>query len=499
MRPDIAYTRSRRLPTETLQLIFSYLSPKDFDSARFTCSSWHLASLDSHQLRMIAELAGWSQCLPRAKAMSDSEIEKISDLLHRECRLADLRSPQSDSPQETCQTEGSFHEAATVDLTHLGHESEAISEANSTFSIDTHFLLFFHGQIIYLYHLEPSQPESLLTPVASITCPRPVLRVCMDASAGRHGVAALLEGHIACISNLEDELVFKSCALSRWHTPEHLSVVQVDSTHQSVILYNASFERDFTHGAPRHSRRRIRAMAEEEGVGSCEEQGAAPMSSSEGNQSRTAACSERDGSCADDTSIESAGAQTYLPMSRCNAPLTLYTSIGSSEDPPRSMALCPSRRSCIAFGCNEGVQLHWLEGLQKRTTLSSVNNSSASSDYHANLAPSPAPSEPSRSSPSPSNASQAAANEPQRKHLMKWFPLSAPSECLRFVPKHPSDTQMQSHLPTDTSHLETTPTRQRLRLVSSVDIPTRLGGASSAHRSLNSDITRNGIWTRLTR
>lgn len=40
----------------------------------------------------------------------------------------------------------------------------------------------------------------------------------------------------------------------------------------------------------------------------------------------------------------------------------LYHEIGSENDPPQSVALCP-RRQCVAFGCFSGLELHWVDYL----------------------------------------------------------------------------------------------------------------------------------------
>lgn len=41
---------------------------------------------------------------------------------------------------------------------------------------------------------------------------------------------------------------------------------------------------------------------------------------------------------------------------------TLYASLCSVDDMPRSVALCPQRR-CVAFGCSSGIELHWVDAL----------------------------------------------------------------------------------------------------------------------------------------
>jgi hypothetical protein len=45
------------------------------------------------------------------------------------------------------------------------------------------------------------------------------------------------------------------------------------------------------------------------------------------------------------------------PSSKHGKSRTMYRSIASLKDPPRSVALLHSRH-CVAFGCSEGVELH---------------------------------------------------------------------------------------------------------------------------------------------
>ena len=62
-----------------------------------------------------------------------------------------------------------------------------------------------------------------------------------------------------------------------------------------------------------------------------------------------------------------------------------YTNICSEDDPPRSVAICP-QRACVAFGCQGGIELHWVDALTGQD-------------------------------------------------LSRWFPLSTPSDFLYFLPQ----------------------------------------------------------------
>ncbi|KAF8428096.1 hypothetical protein EV426DRAFT_679985 [Tirmania nivea] len=61
-----------------------------------------------------------------------------------------------------------------------------------------------------------------------------------------------------------------------------------------------------------------------------------------------------------------------------------YKNICSEDDPPRSVAICP-QRACVAFGCQGGIELHWVDAFTGHD-------------------------------------------------LSRWFPLSAPSDFLYFLP-----------------------------------------------------------------
>lgn len=69
-------------------------------------------------------------------------------------------------------------------------------------------------------------------------------------------------------------------------------------------------------------------------------------------------------------------------------PRSLYLNLCSDDDPPRSVAICPQRR-CVAFGCSTGIELHWIDALTGQD-------------------------------------------------LSRWFPLTAPSDYLFFLPPRKS-------------------------------------------------------------
>ncbi|KAK5000928.1 hypothetical protein LTR66_000274 [Elasticomyces elasticus] len=79
---------------------------------------------------------------------------------------------------------------------------------------------------------------------------------------------------------------------------------------------------------------------------------------------------------------ETASEGSNVPVYRGHG--SLYRHLCSDDDPPRTVAICPSR-SCVAFGCAAGVELHWIDALTGQ-------------------------------------------------NLNRWFPLAAPSDHLYFLP-----------------------------------------------------------------
>jgi len=82
-----------------------------------------------------------------------------------------------------------------------------------------------------------------------------------------------------------------------------------------------------------------------------------------------------------------------------------YKNICSDDDPPRSVAICP-QRACVAFGCQGGIELHWVDALTGQD-------------------------------------------------LSRWFPLSAPSDFLYFLsPRRGIDSAKKLRLISSAVHPE---------------------------------------------
>ncbi|KAK0100231.1 hypothetical protein ONS95_008195 [Cadophora gregata] len=111
-------------------------------------------------------------------------------------------------------------------------------------------------------------------------------------------------------------------------------------------------------------------------------------------------------------------------------PRSLYRNLCSEDDPPRSVAICPQRR-CVAFGCSSGLELHWVDALTGQD-------------------------------------------------LNRWFPLTAPSDYLFFLPPR-----------------KTVDSAKKLRLISSAGRPHERSSMSSrafGHRARTSPFWERFGW-----
>ncbi|KAH7363903.1 hypothetical protein BKA65DRAFT_124573 [Rhexocercosporidium sp. MPI-PUGE-AT-0058] len=113
-----------------------------------------------------------------------------------------------------------------------------------------------------------------------------------------------------------------------------------------------------------------------------------------------------------------------------NGPRSIYRNLCSEDDPPRSVAVCPQRR-CVAFGCSSGLELHWVDALTGQD-------------------------------------------------LNRWFPLTAPSDYLFFLPPRKS-----------------VDSAKKLRLISSAGRPNERPSMSSkafGHRARTSPFWERFGW-----
>jgi len=217
----------------------------------------------------------------------------------------------------------------------------------------------------------------------------------MDTSKGGHSLAAILDGRMGLVCDLRADIGETEPPPPRTSTNAPRSVVNNMGT--------LSFSQDFYTEKTSGSARNINIMHVHSDL-----QRSSLLSASKHAPRSTAMVTSREPripleyapECAPCTSSNdlplpnnqgmskvesnttSTKGTTSFPVS--SAPFSLYHALGYPNDPPRSVAVCESRQ-CIAWGCNGGVELHWVD-------VSSGRNK------------------------------------------MKWWPVSCPSDYLYFLP-----------------------------------------------------------------
>ena len=405
------------LPTEILENIYKRLDPVDFNSARHTCRAWMIASLDAKLLGLMLKRGGWW-----AAAQADVELQKcdgqiypdkvdpewlLSGRLATECSLRPdwtgnglFRSPYGSPDGEYSPTIGLVRTSQT-DFSELSNGYAPMSGGeigaglHFTVSICNKFLLVTEGCIIYIYSLladwlHTHQPGGHLSLMTTIICPHRVLAVSMDTSSDRFAVAGLLEGRLGLVCDLHRDSSKSKVAPGPRALSDTLQYVRSPaySSHASggYILTEATSPRLYGTTTLEGLDRRAMYPSDQAMAFAMSEatipdvHGARPVGTSW---------------TLDDLYLTPVSPPPQTPPTFTNAsyiPIengsrSIYRNLCSAEDPPRSVAICPQRR-CVAFGCAAGIELHWIDALTGQD-------------------------------------------------LNRWFPLTAPSDSLYFLPPRP--------------------------------------------------------------
>ncbi|KAF2266336.1 hypothetical protein CC78DRAFT_155019 [Lojkania enalia] len=415
------YSQSHSIPTEILQNIYTYLGPQDFDAARHTCRTWMRASLNKPLLISMLKRGGWwssveqdfgkrSNVVDQAGLRAHSSDEWfLSRRISRECSLSALWFSNGLS---TARDRTPIPEIAWTDFAELAdgyHGTEGRHSAGLVFnaSICGQLLLVARHTLIYVYNLRSHS----LQPLTSIPCPRRVLAMSMDVTAGRNAVAALLEGRMGMVcelrfsNNAGDEGLVEVHVQSDGH-PRLAARTPTGTSHGSEIgetidianRHSLRKRASRTNGGSRGSNRRtsdVHASANFNSVDVQANYDYFTLNNTDDHCSHmrnwinhTWNLSLR----AAPATVQSFLASNATSSRGWNIPIesgtsTFYRHLCHEDDPPRSVAICPQRR-CVAFGCAAGIELHWIDALTGTS-------------------------------------------------LTRWFPLTAPSDYLYFLPPRP--------------------------------------------------------------
>ncbi|KAL9107090.1 MAG: hypothetical protein Q9227_007956 [Pyrenula ochraceoflavens] len=367
------------LPREVIQHIQRYLNPQDFNASRYTCRAWLLASLDKKILTRILKKAGYWHAADldlrrrREKLLASREMDPDGDVkmydgaadsntegtetqteewvlskrLATECMLSSTWHGGAFTQDST---NSRFHVSSTLDFTMLmgtdgelkATQSQITYPRRPLFTISGcgKFLLMTQRQTIWVFKIRDalSQIAKLITVV---NCPNEVRAVSMDTSCNRYAIAVLLEGRMGIVCDIQNALQ------ERGGNCEHNGHTVHNS--QRLAFTNLDIQ---SHSEPRHAASVPQRKPE------ITTSSFYPFKTT-GNQFTLPSHAKPN---EPDSLLIARESHPRTPVE--TGPRSIYRNLGTVEDPPRSVAICPQRR-CVAFGCGMGVELHWVDALSE--------------------------------------------------------------------------------------------------------------------------------------
>lgn len=281
------------------------------------------ASLDKIMLLTMLARGGYSN------APTDVETWQLSCQVARHCALSAGWRGNGVEPRSN-----PLILTAKVDFSDLaagypGAGGRSIGGLLFTVSVCGRFLLAAEGGLIYVYELIGNS----IRPLTSVICPRRVLAMSMDASSRRLAVAALLDGRMGLVCDLQIGRDRVSTRLER------KNIKVVDST-----AGGSGDIRSITFAPEPRPLWDLRSFSEESTT--VREINVAVNPSAQLPECGLSSTIRR-----------KYDSEEAVPLE--TGPRSLYRSLCSDDDPPRSVAICPQRQ-CVAFGCSAGLELHWV-------------------------------------------------------------------------------------------------------------------------------------------
>ncbi|TEY57521.1 hypothetical protein BOTCAL_0215g00020 [Botryotinia calthae] len=382
-RQSTSFTFSK-LPTEIIQQIYNYLTPVDFNSARHTCRAWLLNSINRSLLENMIRRGGWdSICRQEISDTKSSTFRRSSEyewfmskLISRECALGPdwIGSGVAVTPDNFPLE---CKDSAFLQASNVDFTEVAVQYKETT-PAGTVFTVSSCGKFLMA-------ANGCLVYIYELNRSHCDVDNWYEAQAGSlRPVTSIICPHrvLACSMDTSSHRYAIAVLLDG-----RMGLVCDISLSNIAPLVSSDPE------TPDTSSHHSSCGGTSPGIAQCSEY-------HEGLRSASAVKSSYP---PEETSPHSVGAgsrlRSKLParkVSNSNArempvetgPRSIYRDICSEDDPPRSVAICPQRR-CVAFGCSAGIELHWVDALTGQD-------------------------------------------------LNRWFPLTAPSDFLFFLPPRKS-------------------------------------------------------------
>ena len=374
------------LPPEILGKVYRRLSPSDFNSARHSCRSWYISSLEYSLLETMLKRSGWFASIQR-ELFNNKPLDRdlrltdewlMSKHLAKECALGpdwrgngipSLSIEQSPAGPKGIAIKTPFRLISKLDFTSMGtHYPGLSSDACGllfTVSACTKFLMVARGCMVFVYELNRSHKtrqggddieSGAIRPITSIICPRRVLGCSMDTSTNRDAIAILMDGCMGLVcaitGNTSRPGLVMTRDLRKMQEQSDVSLVSRGGSWRRTISLGTSHSlRSYPEVSNQHLRVSVLAAGQPQAD---RYSGSEPGERYISHDYYTSTAQRR-------VIPEPLRTSSY-PMPTEASPPTLYTLICSPDDPPRSIAICPQRR-CVAFGCSSGIELHWIDAL----------------------------------------------------------------------------------------------------------------------------------------
>lgn len=406
--PAFRCSPAQRLPAELLQLIYGALRPVDFNAARRTCRGWMVAGLEGGVLEVVLRRGGWW-----GGVVADREVRRerrrgsvgvewewvMGRRVASECAMGpgwtgcgfEERDEEEEGDVVRMRGGGVRMGRSGMKLTAVTDFAELAGEKGGealhfTVSVCGKFLLVAHARVVYVYQLCESERRGStptfshggsLALYAQIACPKRVLAVSMDTSSRRFAVAALLDDRTGMVVDLArarlapDEAGIPRPRKSIWGP----ALGGMDALPSPEIGGEHSAAGTPERGDANNVHVLAYPLYQHPQVNHVAYH-VAPLPPSPAASPLPHPTDP----------ISAASALSGQGMSSTpSAPRTVYPALCTPTSPPLSVAICPQRR-CVAFGCATGIELHWVDALTGQD-------------------------------------------------LRRWFPLTAPSDFLYFLPK----------------------------------------------------------------
>ncbi|MCJ1257093.1 hypothetical protein MMC24_004918 [Lignoscripta atroalba] len=430
------------LPAEILEQVYYHLMPTDFNNARHTCRAWMLTSLESRLLSLMLKRGGWWAAVNAdlelchhlsTQRIGVNEEWLMSKRLATECSLGPnwtgngLRTQKASTRTRTS-LQDDIRPSPSLDT--INQSGLILTSQTDFFDLSDGYSSWDNWQGSALHFTTSVCGRFVLVAEGCIIyvyrlqnrniTPTPYggpLEPLTSIICPRRVLAVSMDtsSQRFAVAALLDDRMGLVCDLQDTAFFRRPSTLQGQTGTSAMPDYRASVSSSRSSGE--------RIVTEQ---ASLDRHGLANEHSWSGGGSSTN--NEHAGRSADPLSCSSFSSDS-LPTSSMpieTGPRSIYRNLCSIDDPPLSVAICPQRR-CVAFGCSAGIELHWVDALTGQD-------------------------------------------------LNRWFPLTAPSDFLYFLPPRRG-----------------VDSAKKLRLISSAAHPSTTGGLRGRFFTSGSGVYSSGM------